>query len=38
VRAVAGDYENVVGLPLATLLDIYPELLGDRRAARGSRS
>jgi septum formation protein len=28
VRAVAGDYENVVGLPLATLLDVYPELLG----------
>jgi septum formation protein len=28
VRAVDGDYENVVGLPLATLLDIYPELLG----------
>jgi septum formation protein len=27
VRAVRGDYENVVGLPLATLLDIYPELL-----------
>jgi septum formation protein len=27
VRAVNGDYENVVGLPLATLLDIYPELL-----------
>jgi septum formation protein len=27
VRAVEGDYENVVGLPLATLLDIYPELL-----------
>jgi septum formation protein len=27
VRAVAGDYENVVGLPVATLLDIYPELL-----------
>ena len=27
VRAVAGDYENVVGLPLASLLDIYPELL-----------
>ena len=26
VRAVEGDYENVVGLPLATLLDIYPEL------------
>jgi septum formation protein len=28
VRAVAGDYENVVGLPVARLLDIYPELLG----------
>ena len=27
VRAVDGDCENVVGLPLATLLDIYPELL-----------
>ena len=27
VRAVQGDYENVVGLPLATLVDIYPELL-----------
>jgi len=27
VRAVQGDYENVVGLPLATLLDLYPELL-----------
>jgi septum formation protein len=27
VRAVVGDYENVVGLPLATLLDVYPELL-----------
>jgi septum formation protein len=29
VRAVEGDYENVVGLPLATLLDLYPELLQD---------
>jgi septum formation protein len=28
VRTVQGDYENVVGLPVATLLDIYPELLG----------
>jgi septum formation protein len=28
VRSVEGDYENVVGLPLASLLDIYPELLG----------
>jgi septum formation protein len=28
VRAVQGDYENVVGLPLASLLELYPELLG----------
>ncbi len=27
VREVRGDYENVVGLPLATLLDLCPELL-----------
>lgn len=27
VRAVTGDYENVVGLPLATLLDLHPALL-----------
>jgi len=27
VRSVRGDYENVVGLPLAELLDICPELL-----------
>jgi septum formation protein len=27
VRRVDGDYENVVGLPLATLLDLYPGLL-----------
>jgi septum formation protein len=27
VRSVEGDYENVVGLPVAMLLDIYPELL-----------
>jgi septum formation protein len=27
VRKVEGDYENVVGLPLAALLDVYPELL-----------
>jgi septum formation protein len=27
VQAVEGDYENVVGLPLATLLDLYPQLL-----------
>jgi septum formation protein len=28
VREVRGDYENVVGLPLATLLDMCPQLLG----------
>jgi septum formation protein len=27
VRSVDGDYENVVGLPLGALLDMYPELL-----------
>lgn len=27
VLAVDGEEENVVGLPLATLLDVYPELL-----------
>lgn len=27
VRSLEGDYENVVGLPVASLLDIYPELL-----------
>jgi septum formation protein len=27
VRAVEGDYENVVGLPVAALLDLYPQLL-----------
>jgi septum formation protein len=28
VRSVEGDYENVVGLPLASLLDMHPALLG----------
>jgi len=28
VHSIAGDYENVVGLPLTTLLEMYPELLG----------
>lgn len=28
VRSVEGDYENVVGLPLARLLDMHPALLG----------
>ena len=27
VREIRGDYENVVGLPLATLFELYPELL-----------
>jgi septum formation protein len=27
VRNVNGDYENVVGLPVATLLDLHPGLL-----------
>jgi septum formation protein len=27
VREIHGDYQNVVGLPLATLLDMCPELL-----------
>jgi septum formation protein len=28
VREIRGDYENVVGLPVATLLDLWPGLLG----------
>jgi septum formation protein len=28
-RSVEGDYENVVGLPLAALLDLHPGLLAD---------
>lgn len=31
VREVRGDYENVVGLPLATLLDLHPALLAALR-------
>ena len=27
VREVRGDYENIVGLPVATLIDLWPELL-----------
>jgi septum formation protein len=28
VRSLEGEYENVVGLPLAALIDIYPALVG----------
>jgi septum formation protein len=28
VTQIVGDYENVVGLPVATLIDLCPELLG----------
>lgn len=27
VRSIEGEYENVVGLPVASLLDLYPRLL-----------
>jgi septum formation protein len=37
VRSLRGDYENVVGLPLARLLDIFPELLA-RESSRAPRS
>lgn len=33
VRSVDGDFYNVVGLPLASLLDIYPQLLNIHRKA-----
>jgi septum formation protein len=33
VRSVDGDFQNVVGLPLASLLDIYPQLLRIHRKA-----
>ena len=28
IRSIEGDYNNVVGLPLALLLDLHPDLLG----------
>jgi septum formation protein len=31
VAGIEGDYSNVVGLPVATLLELVPGLLGDRR-------
>lgn len=36
VREVRGDYENIVGLPLATLLDLHPALL--RKACKDPAS
>jgi septum formation protein len=36
VREVHGDYENVVGLPLAALLDLWPELLGCSKSLQTS--
>jgi septum formation protein len=33
VREIAGDYENVVGLPLAALLDLCPALLSSPPAS-----
>jgi nucleoside triphosphate pyrophosphatase len=35
VREIAGDYENVVGLPLAALLDLHPALLLSSSGAAG---
>jgi septum formation protein len=37
VREIHGDYENVVGLPLATLLDICPELLREHALKKSAR-
>jgi len=34
VRCVRGDYENVVGLPLGMLLEMYPQLLGRETEVR----
>jgi septum formation protein len=34
VRRIEGDYENVVGLPVAALLDLWPALLPPSRPAR----
>ena len=37
VRQIEGDYTNVVGLPLALLLDVWPSLLDDVPAPPASR-
>ncbi len=37
VRSLEGDYENVVGLPLAGLLDLCPELLTGRPSDSAQR-
>ncbi len=37
VRSLEGDYENVVGLPLASLLDSCPELLTGGSPEAGQR-
>jgi septum formation protein len=34
VAAIDGDYSNVVGLPVPTLLQLVPRLLHDREAER----
>jgi nucleoside triphosphate pyrophosphatase len=34
VRCVRGDYENVVGLPLAMLIEMYPQLFGGETGVR----
>ena len=35
VESIEGDYLNVVGLPLRTLLELMPGLLGARTGDRG---
>jgi septum formation protein len=35
IRQIEGDFNNVVGLPLALLLDVWPSLLAGARSAAG---